>query len=325
MAHSLTAVLMLCFGIVLVISRWNSTAEPASTEDSLPTYNHSNIPHIIHQSYKTTELPPQWATAPSMWRATHPDYAYQFWTDIDNRELIRTRYPWFLETYDGYPWPIQRADAARYFAVLTYGGVYVDLDHLPLRSITPLLDKVNLPGQDMLVAETSNVGLTNAFFAATPSSPTLHRFVHTLAAHQRPLLGSLFPHFAVMMSTGPTYFWKALAKDDADIVRIRATDWGRCSLCRQACKPGPRAFFHHVDGGSWHRSDTSFFNWVFCHREFAIWIWMWATVEAKGRWDKSKLGTGVPILRASSIRIRMFARGTWGNFCVACVLLAVHW
>ena len=28
--------------------------------------------------------------------------------------LTPSRYPWFLETFDGYPYPIQRADAIRW-------------------------------------------------------------------------------------------------------------------------------------------------------------------------------------------------------------------
>ena len=39
-----------------------------------------------------------------------------------------TRYPWFLETFDGYPYPIQRADAIRYFVLHHFGGIYIDLD-----------------------------------------------------------------------------------------------------------------------------------------------------------------------------------------------------
>ena len=38
------------------------------------------------------------------------------------------RYPWFLETFDNYQFPIQRADAIRYFVLAHYGGIYIDLD-----------------------------------------------------------------------------------------------------------------------------------------------------------------------------------------------------
>jgi mannosyltransferase OCH1-like enzyme len=52
------------------------------------------------------------------------------------------RYPWFLETFDGYPYPIQRADAIRYFVLHHFGGIYIDLDDVRIREIwstpTPL-------------------------------------------------------------------------------------------------------------------------------------------------------------------------------------------
>jgi len=42
--------------------------------------------------------------------------------------LTVARYPWFLETFDGYVYPIQRADAIRYFVLYYFGGIYIDLD-----------------------------------------------------------------------------------------------------------------------------------------------------------------------------------------------------
>lgn len=50
------------------------------------------------------------------------------WTDAKSRELIATEYPWFLNTFDNYSQPIQRADAIRYFVLAHFGGVYIDLD-----------------------------------------------------------------------------------------------------------------------------------------------------------------------------------------------------
>jgi mannosyltransferase OCH1-like enzyme len=44
------------------------------------------------------------------------------------RTFIATHYPWFLDTFNGYKYPIQRADSIRYFALYHYGGIYIDLD-----------------------------------------------------------------------------------------------------------------------------------------------------------------------------------------------------
>ena len=56
----------------------------------------------------------------------------KMWTDAKSRELIATEYPWFLNTFDNYTHPIQRADAIRYFVLAHYGGVYIDLDDVSL-------------------------------------------------------------------------------------------------------------------------------------------------------------------------------------------------
>lgn len=45
-------------------------------------------------------------------------------------------YPWFLETFDTYRFPIQRADAIRYFILAHYGGVYIDLDDVREKSLS---------------------------------------------------------------------------------------------------------------------------------------------------------------------------------------------
>lgn len=50
------------------------------------------------------------------------------WTDAKSREFVATEYPWFLNTFDNYSQPIQRADAIRYFVLAHFGGIYIDLD-----------------------------------------------------------------------------------------------------------------------------------------------------------------------------------------------------
>ena len=57
----------------------------------------------------------------------------QMWTDAKSRELIATEYPWFLNTFDNYSQPIQRADAIRYFVLNHFGGIYIDLDDVSVQ------------------------------------------------------------------------------------------------------------------------------------------------------------------------------------------------
>lgn len=98
-----------------------------------------DIPKVLHQTWKDNQLPEAFSDCVASWKANHPDWEYRLWTDVDNRRLVAEHYSWFLETYDTYPKPIQRADAVRYFILHKYGGVYVDLDFLSCKPIDPLL------------------------------------------------------------------------------------------------------------------------------------------------------------------------------------------
>lgn len=88
------------------------------------------IPKIIHQTYINESIPDVWKQAQKSCIELHKDYEYKLWTDALAREFIATEYPWFLEVFDGYTQPIQRADVIRYFVLVHFGGVYIDLDQV---------------------------------------------------------------------------------------------------------------------------------------------------------------------------------------------------
>ncbi|KAL8890317.1 MAG: hypothetical protein Q9215_002487, partial [Flavoplaca cf. flavocitrina] len=92
--------------------------------DNMPQY----IPKIIHQTYINDSVPEIWREPQRTCIDIHEDYEYKMWTDAKSRELIATEYPWFLNTFDNYSQPIQRADAIRYFVLAHFGGIYIDLD-----------------------------------------------------------------------------------------------------------------------------------------------------------------------------------------------------
>ena len=105
----------------------------SSTRKGLTTIP-SPLPKIIHQQWKTEDIPPGLFTrVRSEWKRLYPEpeYKHILWTDATMRQLIQERFAWFLKTYDNYPTNIQRADSSRYFILYTYGGLYADLDYEP--------------------------------------------------------------------------------------------------------------------------------------------------------------------------------------------------
>ena len=101
------------------------------------------LPKVIHQQWKTSSVPAKYAAYHAAWRALfpEPEFEHRLWTDASARELIAAHYAWFLPTYDGYPFSIQRADAARYFILHHFGGLYADLDYEPVRAFWHLLPR----------------------------------------------------------------------------------------------------------------------------------------------------------------------------------------
>lgn len=99
------------------------------------------IPKIIHQTWKTDQVPEQWQSSVQKYRdLEEKGFKYMLWTDADNRNLIQQDFPWFLEQFDSYPYGIQRADAIRYFILYKYGGVYSDLDIQPKDNFPAFFD-----------------------------------------------------------------------------------------------------------------------------------------------------------------------------------------
>jgi mannosyltransferase OCH1-like enzyme len=115
-----------------------SRAELPGPNSEVPKVRKRLIPKIIHQTYINESIPAHWKEAQQSCLDLHEDYEYRLWTDKLSREFIAAEYPWFLETFDGYQFPIQRADAIRYFVLAHYGGVYIDLDDVNF-SPTPYL------------------------------------------------------------------------------------------------------------------------------------------------------------------------------------------
>jgi hypothetical protein len=94
------------------------------------------VPRIIHQIWVADEdadlpleaLPVVWRTRRENCQRVNGDFEFRFWTGREVRELIATEFPELLPTYDGYEFPVQRADAGRYIILRHVGGVFMDLD-----------------------------------------------------------------------------------------------------------------------------------------------------------------------------------------------------
>lgn len=217
------------------------------------------IPKIIHQTYINESIPEHWQAPQQSCLDLHPDYEYKLWTDKKSREFIAAEYPWFLETFDGYEFPIQRADAIRYFVLAHFGGIYIDLDDGCNRSLDPLL------AYPAWVRRTTPTGISNDAMGAIPRHPFFLRAIDSLPDYNR---NWILPYITVMGSTGPLFLsiiWRhynSAGPTGLDRVRV---------LFRDEYNNHPWSFFTHHRGSSWHGSDVGFIFWMAQH-------WIFLTV-----------------------------------------------
>jgi len=68
-------------------------------------------------------------------------YQYKMWNLASCSKLIKDYYPEYLSLWNDFTIPIQRADFVRYCILHKYGGIYVDCDVKPLRSLNSLFKK----------------------------------------------------------------------------------------------------------------------------------------------------------------------------------------
>ncbi|RLV90160.1 Mannosyl phosphorylinositol ceramide synthase SUR1 [Spathaspora sp. JA1] len=216
------------------------------------------IPKIIHQTYKTSEIPEIWKNGQEACVSLHPDYQYILWTDAKARQFISEEFPWFLPTWDSYTYPIQRADAIRYFALIHYGGIYIDLDDGCERKLDPLL---SVPA---FVRKTIPTGISNDVMGSVPNHPFFIKVVESLRKYQR---NWLVPYITIMFSTGPLFLsviWKQYKRwgvPEAGKVRI---------LMPEDYKSHPYSFFAIAPGSSWHRDDAKFIKGLLDHIVLAV-------------------------------------------------------
>lgn len=143
-----------------------------------------NIPRIIHQTWKDHAIPKRFVQMSHTWKQMHPGWEYILWTDDMNRNFIREQFPSFLPVYDSYEANIQRVDAVRYFILLKYGGVFVDLDFECRQNIESIIQSGDCVfGREPMEHcswHSKQMIISNAFMACVPANRFMQRLCSEL-------------------------------------------------------------------------------------------------------------------------------------------------
>ena len=138
------------------------------------------IPKLIHQTWKSHEIPARFANMVATWRSQNPGWEYRFWSDEDLDTFVADFYPEFLDIFRGYANGVQRADAGRYLILHHFGGVYSDIDTTCESSFDILADDNRIivceEPPEHWVPHARARGLNHLIFNGTLASPRGHPF-----------------------------------------------------------------------------------------------------------------------------------------------------
>ena len=177
------------------------------------------IPRILHQTWKTSEVPSELQIYVDSWRE-HNDFSgrgaeswrHMFWNDTSAAAFIAREYPSFYPVYRKYRSGVEKADILRYLLLYHYGGVYADLDMECLQSFEPLLRRHSQHFSCVFGAEPHrhannqgqrNLLICNALMISRPRHPFWLAVMKELREQVDGLLdwGSLTP----VDTTGPVF------------------------------------------------------------------------------------------------------------------------
>jgi hypothetical protein len=170
---------VLAFAYLSTASGIRSTSKQGLHPNLFTTKGGGNgMPKIIHQTWKTNQLPGLFKNWSESWKACLPDWEYRFYTDDDNRAYIAKHFPALLEQYDRFGGEedpsvdnaaIRKVDMAKYAYLAAEGGLYVDMDMECMKDPTPIFEKMNNGGASHFFVREDDTKGANEFWAVSTS------------------------------------------------------------------------------------------------------------------------------------------------------------
>lgn len=143
----------------------------------------NEIPKIIHQIWSGIDepLPTYFKVLGETWKRDYPEWKYELWDNDRMNQFIREFYPHYWESYNRFPYNIQRWDAIRYLILDKIGGMYVDFDYESIKPLNEVLkekaccfasepiEHLGIFGRDLYI--------NNALMATIPNHPFMEEII----------------------------------------------------------------------------------------------------------------------------------------------------
>lgn len=217
------------------------------------------IPLVLHQTWKSAELPADLAAYQQSFGAQNPGLDLRFYDDAAMDGFVAERFPEHRALYDSFRFPVQKADFFRVLVVLAEGGIYADMDMECLAPLAPVLatDKALfgiearvMPMRQRELGYEQPYQIANCIFAAPAGHPFLAGFVADMAA--RIAAAPVEDRGRIEDATGPRaltrYFYRVKPRDVAVLHQV---SWVPPDLYADRAWLASRILCRHHFRGSW--------------------------------------------------------------------------
>jgi mannosyltransferase OCH1-like enzyme len=198
------------------------------------------------------------------WKVLHPTFEYRFWSDTAIETYMRESHPDFYPQWKAYPHMIMRIDAWRYFALRDFGGIYADLDVVPLQNMEVALRGVE--ADVCLTTSADSTDYTNCFMVSKPGAEFWDLVIENLKRPELPFY-AIGKHATVLLTTGPGFLTHVIRNQYRGILAHLPSKMWNPATSKEIANGkayqkavSQNAVLYNLDGRSWHGLDSKLFN-----------------------------------------------------------------
>jgi mannosyltransferase OCH1-like enzyme len=131
----------------------------------------NKIPKKIYQSWKTKDIEGNMLEAVNKVKTLNPGYEYYLYDDQDCREFLLNNFgKEYLMAFDNLIPGAYKCDFWRYAILYLYGGIYMDIDMVPL---VPFSEMIDPEDEFVSVVDRPKGAIYQAFIACVPKHPII--------------------------------------------------------------------------------------------------------------------------------------------------------
>lgn len=216
--------------------------------------HHGVIPKITHRIWFQgwENLPEKYRDNSKRLEELNPEFEHRVWDEHSLRRECELLGKPYLDKFNSLPHMIMKVDFGRYVVLYRYGGISIDTDMKPLRSLreTPgfyrdtfIVSKIPPP---MDITNIAN----NAIIMCKPKHPIMKDLVDTCVSSTKKKEIYMTDEIYLDIETGPTFF-NSVLKKHSGVTRLDPEYFEPCYSVDPECKVKKTTIMDHQHSMSW--------------------------------------------------------------------------